>query len=83
MSITEADGHVEHSDITSYAKALFLAGLQNPRPAVTDGVPLITLTLNGDWAWPVPVTSDDEALKLIGDGIYNALLEAVSGPVLD
>jgi hypothetical protein len=77
MTVTEQDGSCNDSDITELAQALFSAGLSSGIQAETEGVEFIRLTLEGAWNWPNG-TSDDEALHLIGLGIYEALLEAIA-----
>jgi hypothetical protein len=77
MTVTENDGTKNDSDISELALALFVAGRSTDVRPEADGVEFITLSLEGEWAWP-DAASDDEALQLIGLGIYEALLEAVA-----
>jgi hypothetical protein len=77
MTVIEADGSRNQSDITKYAMLLFITGSSLSPELDPATVPFIELQLTGEWDWGAGV-SDEEALRRIGNAIIDAVLEAVA-----
>lgn len=77
MTVVEANGERNVSDITEYATPLFLSGSPVPPVAGDNDVPFIELQLNGVWDWGSGI-SDEEALVRIANAIHSAVMETLA-----